>query len=124
MDRGIGRLEGYVTESIYLRDGSGMLALAMHGQDGGILFAIVNLLSFRESSLLPSVGSGFLGNPSTSNCVSGRVLVLVEDRWSVKVLGLTTSGTRASSLKRVPRSKLLLLKSSNLMFEPSSGVEG
>ncbi len=101
-----------------------MLALAMHGQNGGILFAIVNLLSFRESSLLPSVGSGFFGNPSTSNCVSGWVLVLVENRWSFEALGLAASGTRTSSSKRVPGSKLLLLKSSNLMLEPSSGMEG
>ena len=97
-------MERDVAESIYLRDGSGVLVLIMHGQNGGILFAIVNLLSFRESSLLPSVGSGFLGNPSTSNCFSGWVLVLVEYRWSFEVLGLATSGMRASSLKGLPGS--------------------
>ncbi len=117
-------MERDVAESFYFRNGSGMLALAMRGQNGGILFAIVNLLSFCESSRLPSVGSGFFGNPSTSNCVSGWVMVLVENRWSFEVLGLAASGTRASSWKGLPGSKLLLLKSGNLMLEPSSGVEG
>jgi hypothetical protein len=117
-------LERDVAEPIYFRDGSGMLALAMHRQNGSILFAVVNLLGFRESSLLPSVGSGFFGNPSTSNCVSVWVLVLIENRWSFEVLGLAASGTRTSSSKGLPGSKLLLLKSSNLMLEPSSGVEG
>jgi hypothetical protein len=101
-----------------------MLALAMRGQNGAISFSIVYLLSLRESSLLPSVGSGFFGNPSTSNCFSGGVLILVENRWSFKVLGLAASGTRTLSSKGLPGSKLLLLKSGNLMLEPSSGVEG
>jgi hypothetical protein len=57
---GIGRLERNVAKSIYVRDGSFMLALTMHGQNGGILFAVVDLLNFRESSLLPSVGYGLL----------------------------------------------------------------
>jgi hypothetical protein len=115
---------GDIAKSIYVRDGSGVLAMAMQVQNGGILFAIVNLLSFHESSLLPTVGSGFLGNPSTSYCVSGWVLILEENRWSFEVLGLAASGTRTSSSKGMPGSKLLLLKSSNLMLEPSSGVEG
>ncbi len=60
MDWGVGRLERNVVKSIYVRNSSGMLALAMHGQNGCILLAIVDLLSVRELSLLPSVGSGFL----------------------------------------------------------------
>ncbi len=60
MDWGVGSLERNVVKSIYVRDGTGVLALAMHGQNGCILLAIVDLFSIHESSLLPSVGSGFL----------------------------------------------------------------
>ena len=102
VDWGIGRLERNVAKPIDARDGSGVPSLTVHGQNGGILFAIVNLLSLSESSLLPSVGSGFFGNPSTSNCFSGWVLVLVEYRWSFQVLGLAATGTRASSSKGLP----------------------
>ncbi len=60
VDRGIGRFKSDVVKSIYTRDGSGVFALVVHGQNGGILFAILGQFSFRESFLVSSVGSGFL----------------------------------------------------------------
>ncbi len=42
MDWGVGRLERNVVKPIYIRDSSGVLALAMHGQNGCIWLMIVS----------------------------------------------------------------------------------
>jgi len=42
VDWGIGRLEGNVAKPIDARNGSGMSSLTVHGQNGGILFAILS----------------------------------------------------------------------------------
>jgi hypothetical protein len=123
VDWGIRKLKRNVVKSVYARDGSGVLTLTMHGQNGHILLAVMSQLSVRELSLLPSVGSGFLGDASTSNGVSNRVLILVKDWGTFWILVLATSGTRASSSKGVPGLKLLLLKCSNLKLEPGSSME-
>ncbi len=60
VDWGVRRLERNVVKSIYVRDSSGMLALTVQGQNGSILLTVVDLFSICESSLLSSVGSGFL----------------------------------------------------------------
>ncbi len=44
VDRGVGRLERDVIKLIDDRDGSGMSSLAMHGHNGGILFAVLSQL--------------------------------------------------------------------------------
>ena len=87
-----------------------MLALIMHGQNGCILFAVMNQFSIRKSSLLSSIGFGSFGNASSSGGISGVVLVLVENCRSfwILVLVLAASGMRTSSLKEMPGSKLLL----------------
>jgi hypothetical protein len=110
MDWGVRRLERDVIKSIYIRDSSGVLALIVHGQNGCILFAVVNQFSFRKSSLLSSIGSGSFGNASTSSGISGVVLVLVENcrTFWILVLVLAALGARTSSTKGVPGSKLLL----------------
>ena len=110
MDWGIGRLERDVIKSIDIRDDSSVLALIMHGQNGGILFAVMNQFSFRKWSLLSSIGFGSFGNASSSGGIPGVVLVLVENCRSfwILVLVLAASGTRTLSLKEVPGSKLLL----------------
>jgi hypothetical protein len=48
MDWGIGRFKGDVIESVYTRDGSGVLALTVHGQNGSILFAILGSVSMSR----------------------------------------------------------------------------
>ncbi len=44
VDWGIGRLERNVAKPIDARDGSGVPLLTVHGQNGGILFAILSQL--------------------------------------------------------------------------------
>jgi len=110
MDWGIGRLERDVIKSIDIRDCSGVLVLIMHGQNGSILFAVMNQFSFHMLSLWSSIGFGSFGNASSSGGISGVVLVLVENSRSfwILVLVLAASETRTSSLKGVPGSELFL----------------
>ncbi len=110
VDWGVGRLERDVIKSIDIRDCSGVLALIMHGQNGGVLFAVMNQFSFRMLSLFSSIGFGSFGNASSSGGISGVLLVLVENcRWFwILVLVLAASGTRTSSSKGVPGSELFL----------------
>jgi hypothetical protein len=107
---GVGGLERDVIKLIDIRDCSGVLALIMHGQNGGVLFAVMNHFSFRMLSLFSSIGFGSFGNASSSGGISGVLLVLVENfRWFwILVLVLATSGTRTSSSKGVPGSELFL----------------
>jgi hypothetical protein len=100
MDWGVRRFEGYVIESVHIRNGSGVLALTVHGQNGCILLAVLGQFIFHESFLLFSVGSGSLRNTSSSRAISkGKLVVLVEDWGTFWILVLASSGTRTSSLK-------------------------
>ncbi len=100
VDGGVRRFEGDVVKAINIRNGSGLLALTMHGQNGCILFAILGQFLFCESLLLSSVGSRPFGNTSSSRGISGGELVVLVENWGTFwVLVLASSGTRASSSK-------------------------
>jgi hypothetical protein len=95
-----------------------MSALMMHGQNCFILFAVMHHFSIRESSPLTSVTSRFLRYASGF----GGLGILIKYWGTWRLLGLAASGTRSSSSKGMPRSKLLLVSSS--IFKPSFGVGG
>ncbi len=110
MDWGIRRFAGYVIKSVDIGNGSVMFPLSVIRQNGCILFSILDQFGFRESFLMSSKGSGLLRDTSSPWATSIRKLVvLVKDWGSFGILGLTASGTRTSSSKWEPGTKLLLL---------------
>jgi hypothetical protein len=58
VDWGVGQLERDVIKPIDIRNGSGVLLLSMDGQNGCILFAILDQFLLRESFLLSSIRFG------------------------------------------------------------------